>query len=376
MQEEFFDEQMPGSKIKSKIVSTYFVMWARIMIQQVKHRGRKIGYLDFFCGPGKYQDGCDSTPLIILKEALGNTDLSEMLVTVFNDANPSNVEKLEQEISELQSISSLRYKPTFMKTVVGQDIVDQMKKIELIPSLIFIDPFGYKGLTLNLIASVIKDWGCHCIFFFNYNRINAALNNPFMKGHVDALFGSDTAEALKNEVKGLSPLKRQQLLLKYFQQELKKIKGAYSISYKFYKHNSNKTSHFIFFVSKHPLAYKLMKQTMAENSDKRGGVPTYEYNPSKKPISTQVDLFGLADDYGIHDLAFNLLKIYKGKTTNRKNIYDEHNYGNPYIEANYKDALLLLEKKGEIVCDPPIEKRRKYQGQPTLGETVSVTFKL
>ncbi len=52
MAEDFFDEQLPGSKIKSKIVSSYFWKWAKVMISQVKSRGRKIGYLDFYCGPG------------------------------------------------------------------------------------------------------------------------------------------------------------------------------------------------------------------------------------------------------------------------------------------------------------------------------------
>src|SRR5207248_10024637 len=39
-------------------------------------------------------------------------------------------------------------------------------------TFLFVDPFGYKGLSLQLVNSVIKDWGCDCVFFFNYNRIS------------------------------------------------------------------------------------------------------------------------------------------------------------------------------------------------------------
>jgi len=39
-------------------------------------------------------------------------------------------------------------------------------------------------------------WGCDCVFFFNYNRINAGINNPGVKKHMDALFGEERADAL------------------------------------------------------------------------------------------------------------------------------------------------------------------------------------
>lgn len=374
MANEFFNEQLPGSKIKTRIVTSYFWKWAKVMVSQVKGRGNKIGYIDFFCGPGTYEDGADSTPVQIIKAALSDFEMSKMLVTVFNDGDAANVEKLQNEIAAIEGIQNLKYKPEVRNDNVGDEIVQEFKKMTIIPSLIFIDPFGYKGLSLDLIASVIKDWGCDCIFFFNYNRINAALNNPFMKAHVDALFGQATADLLRKEVKNLDPTKREKMILKYFQEELKKVKGDYFLSFKFYKQESNKTSHFIFFVSKHPLAYKLMKQTMADNCEAKGGIPTYEFNPNSKSVASQMDLFGNNHSYGIEELAHKLAELHKGECTNRKEIYEGHNIGTPYIESNYKDALLLLEQKGVISCIPPIDKRRKHQGKPTLGETVTINF--
>jgi three-Cys-motif partner protein len=372
MSEEFFEEQLPGSRIKSNIVYSYFWKWAKVISAQVRDRGKKIGYVDFFCGPGKYEDGSDSTPLLILKTALSNKEMSEMLVSVFNDKDPKNIEILEKEIESIDGIEGLRYRPRIMNNTVGEDIVELFKKIKLIPSLIFIDPFGYKGLTLDLIASTIKDWGCDCIFFFNYNRINAAIRNPFMEEHINSIFGRETADRLRGEVENLSPDQRETLVLKTFMDELKKVKGEYSISFKFYQDDGSKTSHFIFFVSKHPLAYHLMKQTMAENCEFYGGVPSYEYNPMREK-SNQADLFR-DDKYAIKELADILLKDYKGKTLSRKMIYESHNIGTPYIESNYKDALLYLEENNKIVIEPNLNNRRKYQGKPTLGENLTIKF--
>lgn len=374
MLSDFFEEQHPGSKIKTQIVTGYFWKWAKVMISQVRGRGNKIGYIDFFCGPGTYDDGSESTPVQIIKAALSDPEMSQMLVTVFNDGDSTNVAKLQNEINEINGIEKLKFKPEVRNDKVGEEIALEFKKMSIIPSLIFIDPFGYKGLSLDLIASVIKDWGCDCIFFFNYNRINAAINNTFMKDHVDALFGKSTAPLLRHEVKKLNPVEREKLILKYFQDELTKVKGSYSLCFKFYKQESNKTSHFLFFVSKHPLAYKLMKQTMADNCGTRGGIPTYEFNPNKLFKVSQMDLFDNGDNYEIEALAMKLAEVYKGKSTNRKTIFENHNVGTPYIEANYKDALLLLEQMGLIICNPPVDKRRKYNGKPTLGETVTINF--
>ena len=111
--DEFFDEQLPGSKIKSAIVSSYFWKWSRVMIPQVKSRGKKIGYIDFFSGQGKYDDGADSTPILIIKMAVSNQDLTEMLVTIFNDKNKANITKLEEEINNIEGVSNLKHKPIF-----------------------------------------------------------------------------------------------------------------------------------------------------------------------------------------------------------------------------------------------------------------------
>jgi three-Cys-motif partner protein len=61
-------------------------------------------------------------------------------------------------------------------------------QMRLIPTLFFVDPWGYKGLTLQLINSVLKNWGCDAIIFFNYNRINRGLSNPAVQAHMNALF--------------------------------------------------------------------------------------------------------------------------------------------------------------------------------------------
>src|SRR5208282_618882 len=69
--------------------------------------------------------------------------------------------------------------------------------------------WGYKGLSLKLVDAVLKDWGCDCIFFFNYNRVNMGLGNQYVKEHMDALFGEEGARGLRSRLEALSPADRE-----------------------------------------------------------------------------------------------------------------------------------------------------------------------
>lgn len=249
--DDFFDEQSPSSKIKSKIVFDYFRSYCRI----IGKSALKIGYLDFYSGPGKYEDGTDSTPLLILKHAISDLKLSKSLITIFNDVNPENVAKLKTHIAQIPNITTLKNAPQFENKDVSTDFVDYFKSTGIIPSLVFIDPFGYKGLSLALIGSVIKDWGCDCVIFFNYNRINSSITKKSATSNIDGLFGKFLADQLRTKVKGLAPGLREKLVLDTFYDALKTVKGEHSVRFKFFMNGIAKTSHFLIFVSKNKLGY-------------------------------------------------------------------------------------------------------------------------
>jgi three-Cys-motif partner protein len=372
---EFFAEQLPGSKVKSNIVSQYFTKWSKVIIGQVKKTNGDLGYLDFFCGPGKYEDGSDSTPLMILKQAIDDTYLRDHLVTLFNDQLPGNIQRLEQAITEIPETSTLKHQPIVLNETVGGEIVKIMKEINLLPSLVFVDPWGYKGLSLELIGSVIKDWGCDCIFFFNYNRINAAITNPFMRNLVNGLFGEGRAVMLRQSVKHLDAEKREKLVLQTFIEALKEIRGDHTWRFKFYQEEIDKTSHFIIFVSKHPLGYSLMKETMAANCERDFGVPIYEFKPGRSalPPPIRIDLFGKASRQNpLEALKEDLLAGFSGRKATVQEIFFEHHLEKPYILANYKTALLELEAAGKISTEP--KNRIMRNGKLTMADAVKITF--
>lgn len=105
----FFDETTEQSEVKSAIVSKYFWAWAKVIIPWAKKQSNKIAYIDLFAGPGRYKDGTRSTPILILERAIADTDMRDMLVTIFNDKDTNNTSDLEREIKSLKDIDKLKY---------------------------------------------------------------------------------------------------------------------------------------------------------------------------------------------------------------------------------------------------------------------------
>lgn len=136
----FFDESCEQSRVKSTIVAKYFDAWARVIIgAQNRHRQNKdnrIAYIDLFAGPGRYSDGTKSTPLLILEKAIQHDVMRERLVTIFNDRDESNTNSLQEAISHLSGIDTHE---------VSGNIVKRFEQKSLVPTLFFVDPWGYRG---------------------------------------------------------------------------------------------------------------------------------------------------------------------------------------------------------------------------------------
>jgi three-Cys-motif partner protein len=361
----FFEETTEQSQVKSELVSKYFEAWASVIVNTVKRSGigsKQIAYLDLFAGPGRYKDGTKSTPLKVLEIAIRNPDLREMLVCTFNDKDKGNTQDLQKSIDELPGIETLKHKPVVRTNEVGEEIVKMFEKMRFVPTLFFVDPWGYKSLSLRLVNAVLKDWGCDCVFFFNYNRINMGLHNEAFVEHMDALFGKERADVLREKISPLSPADRELAIIEDLCQALKEMGGGYVLPFRFRNESGNRTSHHLIFVSKHFRGYEIMKDIMAkESSMEHQGVPSFEYNPA---TNRQPLLYGFLRP--LDDLADMLLADFAGQNLTMREIFERHCVGRRYIAKNYKEVLLKLEGDGRIEA----EKHKKG----TFGNKVVVRF--
>lgn len=373
MPKEFFTEQMEQSQVKTEIVTKYFKAWANVMIGHLEGKSansKKIAYLDLFAGPGRYEDGTKSTPLQILEMAIQEPKLRDSLVTVFNDKESANTSSLNHAIASISGINELKYAPQVLNEEVGVEMVRMFEQMKFAPTLFFVDPWGYKGLSLRLINSVLKDWGCECVFFFNFSRINMGLSNPAVQEHMDGLFGESRGQAVRSKLELLNSEERELTIVEEICNALIEMGGKYTLPFRFRNHSGTRTKHHLIFVSKHCLGYDIMKKVMAnESSSDEQGVPSFEYSPASK---RQPLLFELSRP--LDDLEGMLLEEFAGQTLAMEQIYQRHNYGRKYIEKNYKDVLVKLEQAGIVKGSPPLPTRRMKKGVPTCANHVMITF--
>jgi three-Cys-motif partner protein len=363
----FFNEQSEQSLVKSTIIAKYFDVWANVIVSTQKrfpNQSQKIAYIDLFAGPGRYDDGTQSTPLKILRNAIVKPDIRDRLVCMFNDKDDSNARCLEGAIKDLPGIETLKYAPDVYNEEVGDEIVKMFEEMSLVPTLFFVDPWGYKGLSLRLVNSVLKNWGCDCVFFFNYNRINMGLRNRFVEEHMNALFGNERADRLRIRLDMLNARERELIVIEELCQALKGYGSRYVLPFRFKDKKGKRTSHHLFFVSKNFRGYEIMKEIMAkESSGAVQGVPSFEYNPADS-FPRQSLLFQLSRP--LDDLADMILDEFEGQTLLMKTVYERHSVDTPYIKRNYKDVLIKLEGKDII-------KASKHK-RGTFGDSVEVTF--
>jgi len=370
MADNFFEEQSEQSQIKAAIVADYFWAWASVIISVQKRfpqHAQRIAYIDLFAGPGRYQTGAASTPLLIMEGAVQDPDIRQRLVAIFNDADQAKTQSLERAINALPGIDQLRFKPEIHTGEVGQNIIKQFERAKLVPTFLFVDPFGYKGLSLQLVNAVLKDWGCDCVFFFNYNRISMGLGNPAVEDHMDALFGKVRADSLRTKFKmqNVAPHEREAFIVEEMKKALEEMGGKFVLPFRFRNQEGTRTTHHLFFVSKHFRGYEIMRDVMYKHSHKDQSVARFEYNPADARCPS---LFELVRPLG--DLEDMLLADCKGETWKLKQLFEWHSVGKGYVLKNYREVLCRMEQEGKIRMEPPCPPRRKG----TIGEKAKIIF--
>ncbi len=181
-------------------------------------------------------------------------------------------------------------------------------------------------------------------YFFNYNRINAGIGNDAVSGHMNALFGKDRADALRERLRGRLPELREALILEELAAEIKALGGTYVLPFTFRNSSGTRTSHKLIFVSKSFKGYSTMKDIMAkESSTEDQGVPSLTYSPADQSMPL---LFSLQRP--LDQLRASLLKEFAGQELSVTGIYERHSVDTPYVIKNYKETLAQLEAEGMV----------------------------
>lgn len=149
------------------------------------------------------------------------------------------------------------------------------------------------------------------------------LTNSMVESHMNALFGDDRCNQLREEILHRPANVRELLVVEELCQALKEYGSRFVLPFRFKNAQGERTSHHLIFVSKHFKGYEIMKGIMAkESTSEEQGVPSFEYNHADF-LPKQTLLFGLSRP--LDDLKDDLLRYYNGQKLRMSEIYIDHN---------------------------------------------------
>lgn len=354
-EQNFFEKQTLSSKVKANIVSEYFPKYCSII--KIKHIPEKIGYIDLFSGPGMYEDGNPSTPILIARNCMKDEDLKNRVWMVFNDKCYS--EQLKENFNKEFPEGTFKYKPHFGHSTVGesQEINDFIVKntckgrFNEQPSVLFIDPWGYKGIETNVLSQFLSYWGNELFIFINSKRINPALENDKFEEPMRCLF-PNSYDKVKVEIRNKRTVsERLQFIIDNLGKEYEALlkSRVYYTAFKFQEEDIETTSHFILHLSKNKRGFDLVKQIYNDFANVGtifDGVNTYTFDVKK--ITNPVEELFDTNSENIDALKNMLLEEYKGRTITSYDLFEEHQQNCLYSRSHYVKALRRLVEEGAV----------------------------
>lgn len=289
MQSSFRVPQISGPQVKDTIIVSFFTLWAKMVVFHAKRVGNKIGLVDFGCGAGKNEDGTEAAPLLVLRSAVESEEIANLLVPVFLDKDPKNIIKLRKAVSEISGIEALVNEPQYEKANTCDELIYNLQKIHLLPSLVVLDLISIKDLNLQAISAQIREESFDGVFLLNYSLLENMIANPFKAKHLETAFGKTTADRLRSVAEQLNPKQKESFFMKTFLEGLKSLKGYHYVTLTYEK---GKDIHYLVFVTRFMSRYRLMKELMSTKGYPETGGRQHPLGESDKSnLSVQVDLF-------------------------------------------------------------------------------------
>lgn len=358
---DFFKHQTDSSRVKASIVSEYFPQYCRII--RKRHEPEMFRYIDLFAGPGIYEDGNVSTPIMLARSIAQDYSLKDKVQFVFNDlyfseelrANfeaefprgtfPKKAYFMDKEVGVYENIYAYLEKSTMKLGANGKTWWNEQ------PSLLFFDPFGYRGMRTVTLAKFLKNWGNEIFLFINTKRINPALENEQFE-ELMRLWFPTRFDTLKVEIrKQTSVPARLEYILTSLREEFVKLLGdnrpVYCCAFRFQEEDSRTTSHYILHITKGFRGYDLCKSVYNKYANEdlvlHNGSNTYTFDPKK--CANEISLFG--DTLGAVEALKDLLcEEYKKRRINVLSLFEEHQKTSKYSREHYTAALRKAVKDG------------------------------
>lgn len=270
----------PHTRAKHDILEEYLKGWFPIL----SFKSPRILYLDGFAGPGKYSGGEEGSPVIAVRTAA-----THVLSSQFNEILFFFIERDQSRAQTLGDVLKSKFSklPGNLKyTVQGAEFAPTLESVlaniesrgaKLAPTFAFLDPFGFSGLPMNLIARMLSYNKCEVLVTFMAGFVNR-FTDEMRADVLDELFGS-------KDWKGIDaiadPNSRQSFLLDLYVRQLKQVASAKFVRTFEVRGKFNQLIYFLVFATKALKGLQVMKEAMMK-VDSRGTFRFSDYTDANQ----------------------------------------------------------------------------------------------
>ncbi len=362
MSEEIVWQLEPHTAAKHELLRHYLDRWFPI----IGKFNQRINYIDGFAGPGQYSGGEKGSPIIAIESAMehvkSGTLAKHVIVNfVFVESNGAHAAHLEEQL-KCMSIPS-QFTITVFEGAFRDKIGEILDKIEadktsLAPTFAFVDPFGFSGIPMSLMARILKFPKCEVFVNIMVEFINRFLKHPdeAITKHFPETFG--TPDVLNI---GSMPGDRKNRILRLYTRQLKQY--ASFVRQFDMRGYQDQWTYSLFFASNAPKGFEKMKEAMWA-VDKAAGSEFSDAKIGKTSLLTLFQSELLKDE---------LLKKYTGKTVLMAELEKFVIEETDYVTSHIRDILTEMEASQEItVLAIPGYKRH---GKSFKSDKVRISFR-
>jgi three-Cys-motif partner protein len=167
----------PHTKAKHDLLVRYLGGWFAVLS---KYNGR-IVFLDGFAGPGVYSKREPGSPTLALRTLLEHQHKGLLarckFLFIFNEQDAARFRSLEHEVEKIKgekwpvNVDVTLANMSFVE--VADDILQYLGEDKVLaPTFAFLDPFGYKGIPIHLIARLLAFDKCELFIYWDFNSVN------------------------------------------------------------------------------------------------------------------------------------------------------------------------------------------------------------
>ncbi|MEV7447046.1 three-Cys-motif partner protein TcmP [Streptomyces sp. NPDC091204] len=355
-------ELEPHTRAKHDLLRRYLGGWFPVLSA---YNGR-IVFLDGFAGPGAYENGEPGSPLIALDALLTHAYFPRMsceFLFFFCEADPKRFESLK-ELIEVYKAENYPWPSNVKVEAVNSpfeqtatDLLSHLstQKKRLAPTFAFVDPFGFSGLPMNLLADLLSFSRCELFVNYMVDFVNRFAGAGNVDHHLTELFGTDEYK----HAASLRGKERQQFLHDLYQRQLSEVCGLTYVQSFAMINRTGHIGYYLFHGTRDVKGVELMKDAMWK-VDPGGGFTFSDRLAGQDVLFTEVDI-------DVTPLRAALLREFAGRTVNISRLEEFTLVNTPYRKTHLRKPVLSpLEREGLIQVGRP--------GRSGFPEGTRVTF--